>query len=162
VGRSVIVEYRCETVCDEYGYCEERCYYVQTVEAPGLVKNSFWDTQTSLQTGSSGGIGKTMAEMMTLSTFTSAGWDFTDTDGDAADLMMLREGEDYPRLIWQEIFAGDIAGLYGVNFVDYAEIAAHWGQTGCPTGCENADINSDGTVDIYDLMFLADNWLAGI
>jgi hypothetical protein len=99
--------------------------------------------------------------MQTLATFTSAEWDFSATDGDPADWMMLREGEDYPRLIWQEIFAGDIAGLYGVNFVDYAEIAAHWGQTRCPSGCENADINNDGTVDINDLMFVAENWMEG-
>ncbi len=130
----------------------------------------FWDIQTSgtndgvgnVNPDPSGVMGLDTATMMTLSTFTSAGWDFSTTDGDPADWMMLRPGQDYPRLAWQEIFAGDIAGLYGVNFVDYAEMAAHWGQTGCPTGCENADINTDGTVDIYDLELLADNWLVGI
>jgi hypothetical protein len=129
----------------------------------------FWDIQTSGKTvgigyGTSTGVtGKTTTQMKTLSTFTSppASWDFSVTDGDPADWMMLRPGEDYPRLAWQPIIAGDIAGLYGVNSVDYAEIAAHWGQTGCPTGCENADINNDGTVDITDLMLLADNWLEG-
>jgi hypothetical protein len=136
----------------------------------GTLTRCFWDKDTSNKTNgvgsgtATGVIGKTTAEMMTLSTFTSspASWDFSTTDGDPADWMMLRPGEDYPRLAWQPVVAGDIAGLYGVNGVDYAEIAAHWGQTGCPTGCENADINNDGTVDINDLMFLADNWLAGI
>ena len=43
------------------------------------VNNSFWDTQTSGQSSSpGGGTGKTTAEMQTQSTFTDAGWDFTD------------------------------------------------------------------------------------
>jgi hypothetical protein len=136
----------------------------------GSLTACFWDVQTSGKTvgvgsGTATGVtGKTTAEMMTLSTFMSppTSWDFSTTDGDPADWMMLREGEDYPRLAWQPVIAGDIAGLYGVTFVDYAQIAAHWGQTGCPTGCENADINNDGTVDITDLMSLADNWQAGL
>ena len=37
---------------------------------------SFWDIQTSGQTTSAGGIGKTTAEMLTASTFLEAGWDF--------------------------------------------------------------------------------------
>jgi hypothetical protein len=57
---------------------------------------------------------------------------------------------------------GDIAGLHGVNLADYGELAAHWDQTGCPTDCEDADINMDGTVDISDLVILAGNWLQGI
>ncbi len=124
------------------------------------ITNSFWDTQTSGLANSDGGTGKTTAQMKTLSTFTSAGWDFSASDGDSADWMMLRPAEDYPRLTWQPVYPGDIAGLYGVNIVDYSEISAHWGQTGCPTGCENADINGDGIVDIDDLKYLIENWLA--
>jgi len=40
------------------------------------INNSFWDTETSGQSSSSGGTGKTTAEMTTLTTFTNAGWDF--------------------------------------------------------------------------------------
>jgi hypothetical protein len=42
----------------------------------GTVSNSFWDTQTSGQSTSSGGTGKTTAQMKTKATFTNAGWDF--------------------------------------------------------------------------------------
>jgi len=42
----------------------------------GYIANSFWDVDTSGQTSSDGGEGKTTAEMKTLSTFTSASWDF--------------------------------------------------------------------------------------
>jgi hypothetical protein len=133
----------------------------------GTLTTCFWDIQMSGLTDGVGdqdpdpnGVsGKTMVEMQTLATFTSLGWDFTDTDGDPADWMMLREGEDYPRLVWQQLIMGDIAGLYGVNMVDFARIASHWQQTGCPSACENADINGDGTVNIMDLSLLADHWL---
>lgn len=43
----------------------------------GQVNNSYWDTQTSGQTSSAGGTGKTTTEMKTQSTFVN--WDFTNT-----------------------------------------------------------------------------------
>ena len=45
--------------------------------SPAVVTNSFWDTQTTGQAASAGGVGKTTAQMKTLGTFTGAGWDFT-------------------------------------------------------------------------------------
>ncbi len=42
----------------------------------GTVSNSFWDTETSGQSTSAGGTGKTTAEIQTKSTFTDAGWNF--------------------------------------------------------------------------------------
>ncbi len=41
------------------------------------VSNSFWDTQTSGMNNSAGGTARTTAQMKTLSTFTSVGWNFT-------------------------------------------------------------------------------------
>jgi hypothetical protein len=127
------------------------------------VTSCFWDKQTSGQLYSAGGIGKTTAEMMTLSTFTAppANWDFSDADGDAADWMMLRENEDYPRLAWQTIYPGDIAGLYGVDMADLMEVVNNWLQQGCPASCEQADIDNSGTVDLADLSILAANWMTG-
>jgi hypothetical protein len=42
----------------------------------GSVNSSFWDTETSGTSNSSGGTGKTTAQMKTESTFILAGWDF--------------------------------------------------------------------------------------
>jgi len=42
----------------------------------GSISNCFWDKTTSESETSAGGTGKTTAEMKTLSTFTTAGWDF--------------------------------------------------------------------------------------
>ena len=123
------------------------------------IMNSFWDVETSgisdPEEGladTDGMIGKITAEMMAQGTFT--GWDFS-----TPVWMMLREGEDTPRLAWQAVFDGDIAGLYGVDLVDFAEIARNWQHTGCPGNCEDADIDGSGEVGISDLAYLAQDWL---
>jgi hypothetical protein len=128
------------------------------------ITGCFWDVDTS-NVGSAGdnnlgAIGKTTEQMQTQSTFT--GWDFDPDDGDGADWMMLREHEDYPRLAWQAVFEGDIAGLYGVDMVDFAEVARNWLQTGCPAGCEDADIDGDGQVGVGDLAVLSGDWMKGV
>jgi len=55
----------------------------------GSITSSYWDTQTSSLTTSSGGTGKTTAQMKTQSTFT--GWDFT-------NVWAIDEGKSYPYL----------------------------------------------------------------
>jgi hypothetical protein len=127
---------------------------------PGSFSTCFWDIQmsgTTVGVGdriATGMIGKTTTEMMTQSTFTDAGWDFT-----TPDWMMLREGEDYPRLAWQEIFMGDIAGLYGVDMVDFAYLANYWGQDCDSPECYRADVDESGTIDLPDLAAIATDWL---
>jgi len=130
------------------GLCGENNYY-------STISGSFWDIQTSGRTTSAGGTGKTTAQMQTLFTFTSAGWDFSTV------WKMLRENEDYPRLIWQEEFAGDIAGLYGVDLIDFSYLSQHWGLADCggADDCGRADIDSSGDVGIGDLLNIANDWL---
>jgi len=68
------------------------------------VTSSFWDMETSGQTISAGGIGKTTAEMQTENTFTGAGWDFmNETDNGTEDIWWIDEGKYYPRLWWELI-----------------------------------------------------------
>jgi len=62
----------------------------------------FWDIQTSGQTTSDGGIGKTTNEMQTAATFLDAGWDFVDeTANGTEDIWWILEGKDYPKLWWE-------------------------------------------------------------
>jgi len=69
----------------------------------GTVSASFWDTQTSGQTTSDGGTGKTTVEMQTAKTFVEAGWDFVnETANGIEDIWWILEGKDYPRLWWEE------------------------------------------------------------
>jgi hypothetical protein len=60
----------------------------------GLTFGSFWDTQTSGQSASDGGMGKTTAEMQTAITFT--GWG-------CCSIWTIQEGNDYPRLWWENM-----------------------------------------------------------
>lgn len=69
------------------------------------VSNSFWDTETSTKATSSGGIGKTTAEMKTNTTFLSANWD--------SDVWNIGDGinDGYPYLAWQNPNGTKLAGL---------------------------------------------------
>ncbi len=60
------------------------------------VSNSFWDTEMSCQSSSNGGTGKTTAEMLTKSTYTDVGWDFT-------NIWNIVDGVTYPYFRWQNV-----------------------------------------------------------
>jgi len=73
----------------------------------GTINNSFWDTETSGQSSSDGGTGKTTAQMKTLSTFTDAGWDFeAETSNGTDDIWDMDYSQSinngYPYLSWQD------------------------------------------------------------
>lgn len=63
----------------------------------GTITNAFWDTQTTTQSISAGGTGKTSVEMKQLATFNSAGWSISDTGGSSA-VWRLYEGNTTPLL----------------------------------------------------------------
>jgi len=66
------------------------------------ITSSFWDIQTSSQTESAGGTGKTAVEMQTAGTFLDAGWDFVgETANGTEDIWKIAEGKDYPHLWWE-------------------------------------------------------------
>ncbi|MBN2181167.1 MAG: hypothetical protein JW715_04575 [Sedimentisphaerales bacterium] len=69
----------------------------------GIVKNSFWDKESSGQDTSAGGTGLTTEEMQDPNTFITAGWDFIgETTNGTCDFWQLQEGA-YPGLT---VFAG--------------------------------------------------------
>jgi hypothetical protein len=69
----------------------------------GVVTHSFWDMETSGQTTSAGGTGKTTSEMQTEATFTDAGWNFDDIwDIDS------EENDGYPYLIWVSFVPAEV------------------------------------------------------
>jgi hypothetical protein len=119
---------------------------------------NFWDIETSgivdPEEGlpdTDGIVGKSITEMMAQSTF--IGWDFVN------NWMMLRPGEDFPRLAWQAVFEGDIAGLYGVDLVDFSYLANYWGLDCDMDDCGRADIDGSGDVGLADLVYVSEDWL---
>jgi len=73
-------------------------YYYSSATVTG----SFWDIQTTRQTTSEGGTGKSTIKMQSASTFLNAGWDFMgETANGTEDIWRIDEGKDYPRLSWE-------------------------------------------------------------
>ena len=122
-------------------------------------ESCYWNVETSSISTLADAASLTTPEMMTQASFVD--WDFSSTDEDAQEWMMLREGQDYPRLAWQEVIVGDIAGLYGVDQTDSIALAECWLSN--PLGnCVKADIDDDATINLSDFAMLAANWLRGI
>ena len=70
----------------------------------GTVSNSLWDVQTSGQTRSAGGTGKTTAKMKDIATFSGAGWDIIAVAPgvtNPAYTWNIIDGETYPLLSWK-------------------------------------------------------------
>ena len=67
------------------------------------ITSSFWDIETSGQTTSAGGTGLITVGMQIARVFLEAGWDFIDeTDNGIEDIWWIEEGQDYPKLWWEE------------------------------------------------------------
>jgi hypothetical protein len=129
----------------------------------GQVTDSFWDIQTSGQTTSAGGVGKTTTEMQTAGTFLDAGWDFVGENANGTeDIWSICEGTNYPRLVWQ-IPAGDFVCPDGIAIEDFVFFVEHWRDDNCDLGndyCQGTDLDFSGTVDRNDLEIFFENWLA--
>jgi hypothetical protein len=71
------------------------------------VSNCFWDTETSGQTTSDGGTGKTTAEMKDFTTFSGATWNITAVANSGtrnpAYIWNIVDDETYPFLSWQPV-----------------------------------------------------------
>ena len=63
----------------------------------GTTANCLWDTQTSGQSTSAAGVGKTTAEMKSLSTFSAWGTAISDVGGDS-NVWRIYDGYTYPLL----------------------------------------------------------------
>ena len=82
-----------------------------------LAPDSFWDTETSEQSNSAGGLGRTTAQMKTESTFTDYNWDFI-------EIWNIGENQTYPYLRVYPV--GELNHDSQVNFPDFATLANHW------------------------------------
>ena len=73
----------------------------------GTVSNSFWDTETSGQTTSAGGTGKTTAEMQDIDTLSGAGWNIITVASSSmrnpSYIWNIVDDETYPFLSWQPV-----------------------------------------------------------
>ena len=63
----------------------------------GTVADSFWDTETTGQSSSDGGMGIATEDMMNIATYTDAGWNIGDSGG-ASSAWRIYDGYTYPLL----------------------------------------------------------------
>jgi hypothetical protein len=132
-------------------------WVVCQVTNAGSVTDSFWDTDTSGQTTSSGGIGKTTTQMQDINTFLAANWDFENL------WHMPYESTGYPMLFWQRDIPGDFTAGYGVTLADFAIFSQSWlTSSGQPGYNEDCDLVDDNTINIADLTVFAENFLQGL
>ena len=126
----------------------------------GSVVTSFWDMEVSHLLSSAGGTGKSTADMKTLSTFTSVGWDFVSESANGTDDIwrMCVDGISYPRLSWEFPGGGDFACPDGVGLEDLLYLAGRWLAI-TPETAGAADLNGDGKVDLQDFGILAAEWM---
>ncbi|MFD2531815.1 BspA family leucine-rich repeat surface protein [Gracilimonas halophila] len=112
---------------------------------PGNIIGSFWDTEVSGQTSSAGngGTGKTTAVLKTLSTFTDAGWDFTDGTG----VWAIEQGNSvsYPYL--QALSYDEPGATPEVNPIPGLKLFL-LAENGVTVLCKNASIGNTGEVRI--------------
>ena len=171
----------------DYGNMEEtatisNCYSTGNVAGPidvggliaetccdAIVTNSFWDIQTSGQDNSSGGEGKTTAQMQDRATFIDAGWNFVNIWTFCPD---VADPDTYPFLAWQGCvlsgpcggFAnpiGDLSEDCTIDWSDFALFASCWLDSGCedPDWCDGADLDHSGEVNWADFAVFAAHWL---
>lgn len=123
----------------------------------GDAYNCFWDVNSSGQSSSAGGTGKTTAEMQTRSTFTDAGWDFVEETVNGADgIWDICDGMNYPKLSWQIPKAGDFVCPDGVEINDLAVLCEQWLLEEL-----SRDVwpeSGDGIVNFLDWAVFADQW----
>jgi len=77
------------------------------VSYDAAVSASFWDTETSGQASSDGGIGKATAEMKDTITFSGAGWEIVTVADlgtrNPSHIWNIVDGVTYPFLSWQAV-----------------------------------------------------------
>jgi|GEM_PF-792474 len=100
------------------------------------VVGCFWDLNSSNMATSGAGTGKTTSEMQTISTFTSAGWDFVgETANGGSDDWAMPPGGGYP-VLWHElavtpplpVFAGgsgNVGDAYLISTVEQLNSVGH-------------------------------------
>jgi hypothetical protein len=123
----------------------------------GSVTDSFWDMDTSGQTTSGGGTGKTTIQMHDINTFLAANWDFQDL------WHMPYQSTGYPMLFWQRDIPGDLAEGYGVTLADFVIFSQSWlTSSGQPDYNDACDLVDDDTINLADLTIFAENFLQGL
>jgi hypothetical protein len=101
------------------------------------VAGSLWDIEASGQASSSGGTGKTTAEMQNLITFTNEGWDF------------YGESSNGTEDIWEmQISMNNGYPIFNRQYLEFTEVTGTGFQQIAESTCDWGDYDNDGDLDL--------------
>jgi hypothetical protein len=85
------------------------------------------------------------------------------TDLDQSNLVNFIDFATFAQNWLWEIIPADLDIDTDVEFTDYAPLANQWGAGNCAESawCDGADLNTSGSVDLFDLAEFAEHWLEG-
>ena len=120
----------------------------------GSIANSFWDTQTSGQATSAGGVGKTTAELMQQATY--SGWDFTNTwwmsEGNTRPFLRMEYGTTITNAHQLQLMALNLGASYTLaNNIDMSELTRASGMWNTGTGF--VPVGNYSTLENYSTWF---------
>ncbi len=69
--------------------------------------------------------------------------------------------DEYELGLNPKICQGNLDCDWDIDFVDYAKLTLRWLNDGCisPNWCEDADLDRNGNVNVFDSDILFENWL---
>jgi hypothetical protein len=134
------------------------------VHNSGKYSGCFWDSDVNpdvnsvgiIEDGNDAGIyALSTADLQSLGTFTSAGWDFVGetVNGYRDTWRMCEDGIDSPKLSWEYTEHADLLCPDGVDFIDYSVLADQWKLEKL-----EQDLNFDGIINFFDWAEYANTW----
>jgi hypothetical protein len=122
----------------------------------GVVTNCFWDTETSNQSSSAGGTGKTTEQMKNESTFANATWNFDDI------WTIDAQNDGYPRLIWTDVVVIPILTINGSFTANDKVYDGTNAATGNTSGLAlNGSLTRGTNVNLTDVVIVFNNSSVG-
>ena len=112
------------------------------------VTSCYWDKDASANPTSGLAVGKTTAEMKTLTTFT--GWSFPAG-------WKIHNLVSYPKLSWQNFAVSDLDFDGDIDFIDLKALADNWLATGIGL-VGDIHVDSDNRVNFLDFADFAEDW----
>ena len=87
--------------------------------------------------------------------------DYTATQIGDCHVWFYSNFEPVHYLAFSHVSTRDFNNDAKVDFADFSVITSYWQVANCQEGnlCEGADLDSDGAVDVTDLIMFADYWL---
>jgi len=154
--------YDCPCIFNSYGVLI--CDFCPCYRCVNIVGDDFYNCDQikgAFATCVERGYEDTYFDLKNVEVFLEAGWDFAGEMANGTDdIWTLCEGTNYPRLSWQ-VPASDWVCPDGVGLEDLDFLTQRWLAENCTesNGCDGADLDHSGRVNLADYAIFASTWL---